>query len=198
MLCGAALTRRFEEEQYVPQAISRPAGCAGRIDRSGSRRLPGRLSPIHDDWHTEASRGYGFLLFHNRVVRSFKAIVGPAVDPAIDPFTDQQVQDMQVQPFQADLAGVETLEDLVSFSISVESWHNTAHMGIGMATGTPMMDPRQNIFFRPFWQLHFYIDDLFGVTLQQYGERAHPGQFVISSAIAGHIEARHHGWVPRI
>ncbi len=38
---------------------------------------------------------------------------------------------MQVQPFQADLAGVETLEDLVSFSISVESWHNTAHMGIG-------------------------------------------------------------------
>jgi hypothetical protein len=36
------------------------------------------LSPIHDDWHTQAARGYGFLLFHNRVVRSFKAIVLPA------------------------------------------------------------------------------------------------------------------------
>jgi hypothetical protein len=156
------------------------------------------LSPIHDDWHTEASRGYGFLLFHNRVVRNFNTIVGPAVDPAIEPFTEQQFRDMGVQPFQADLAGVDTLEELVGFSISIESWHNTAHMGIGTATGTPMMDPRQNIFFRAFWQLHFFIDDTFAVTLQQYGERAHPGQFVIASAVAAHLEARHHGWVPRI
>ena len=156
------------------------------------------LSPIHDDWHTEASRGYGFLLFHNRVVRNFKAIVGPAVDPAIEPFTEQQFRDMGVRPFQADLTGVDTLEELVGFSTSIESWHNTAHMAIGSATGTPMMDPRQNIFFRAFWQLHFFIDDTFAVTLQQYAERAHPGQFVIASAVAAHIEARHHGWVPRI
>ncbi len=157
------------------------------------------LSSIHDDWHTEASRGYGFLLFHNRVVRSFKTIVGPAVDPAIEPFTEQQFRDMGVRPFQADLSRVDTLEELVAFSTSIESWHNTAHMAIGTATGTPMMDPRQNIFFRAFWQLHFFIDDdAFGVTLRQYGERAHPGQFVITSAVAAHIEARHHGWVPRI
>jgi hypothetical protein len=68
-------------------------------------------------------------------------------------------------------------------------------MAIGTATGTPMMDPRQSIFFWAFWQLHFFIDDVqFGVALQQYGDRAHPGQFVIPSAVAGHIEARHHGW----
>jgi hypothetical protein len=156
------------------------------------------LSPIHDEWHTESSRGYGFLLFHNRVVRNFKAIVLPTVDPTIEPFTDQQLQDMGVQPFQTDVASVDTLAELVTFSTSIESWHNTAHMGIAQATGTPMMDPRQNIFFRPFWQLHFYIDDLFGVTLHQYGDQAHPNQFVIPSAVAGHIEARHHGWVPRI
>jgi hypothetical protein len=156
------------------------------------------LSPIHDDWHTQAARGYGFLLFHNRVVRSFKAIVLPAVQPVIEAFTDQQFQDMGAQPFQADPSGIDTLGELVTFSTALESWHNTAHMDIGTATRTPMMDPRQNIFFRPFWQLHFYIDDLFTTTLTQYGERAHPGQFVIPSAIAGHIEARHHGWVPRI
>ncbi len=56
----------------------------------------------------------------------------------------------------------------------------------------------QNIFFRPFWQFHFFIDDLFEVVLGQYGERAHPGQFVTLSAVAVHIEARHHGWIPRI
>jgi hypothetical protein len=156
------------------------------------------LSDIHDDWHTIADRGYGFLLFHNRVVRYFKAIVGPAVQPPIQAFTDQDFQDMGLQAFQADLSNVDTLGELVTFSTAIESWHNTAHMGIGTATGTPMMDPRQNIFFRPFWQLHFYIDDLFGTALRQYGDRAHPGQFVIASAIAGHIEARHHGWVPRI
>jgi hypothetical protein len=47
--------------------------------------------------------------------------------------------------------------------------------------------------------LHFFIDDVqFGMALQQYGDRAHPGQFIIPSAVAGHIEARHHGWVPNI
>jgi hypothetical protein len=157
------------------------------------------LSSIHDDWHTEVSRGYGFLLFHNRVVRSFNAIVAPGVDPAIEPFTEQEFQDMGVEAFQEDASNVTTLSDLVAFSTAIESWHNTAHMAIAMATGTPMMDPRQNIFFRAFWQLHLFIDDVqFAKALQQYGDRAHPGQFVIPSAIAGHIEARHHGWVPRI
>jgi hypothetical protein len=155
------------------------------------------LSSIHGDWHSQF-RGYGFLLFHNRVVRSFKAIVLPAVDPPIAAFTDQDFQGMGVQPFQEDLSSVDTLGGLADASMSIESWHDTTHMGIGTATGTPMMDPIQNIFFRPFWRLHFYIDDLFESTLQQYGNRAHPNQFVIAAAIAGHIEARHHGWVRRI
>ena len=156
------------------------------------------LSSIHDDWHTQFDRGYGFLLFHNRVVRAFRAIVLPAVNPTIQAFTAQEFQDMGVTPFQADLTNVDTLGELVSFSTSIESWHNTAHMAIGTATGTPMLDPCQNIFFRAFWQLHFFIDERFETTLQQYGDQAHPNQFVIASAIAGHIEARHHGWVPRI
>ena len=33
------------------------------------------LSDIHDDWHGEVVRTYGFLLFHHRVVRYFNAVV---------------------------------------------------------------------------------------------------------------------------
>jgi hypothetical protein len=156
------------------------------------------LSDIHDDWHGELVRTYGFLLFHHRVVRYFTAIVNPAIQPAIAAFTPADFQQMQAQPFGGNTAGVDTLGELAAFSTAIESWHNTAHMQIGMATGTPMMDPRQNIFFRPFWRLHFYIDGLFRTCLRQYGNRAHPNQFVNDSAIAGHIEASHHGWVRRI
>jgi hypothetical protein len=35
------------------------------------------FSPIHSDWHVP-QRTYGFLLFHHRVVRYFKAI-NPAI-----------------------------------------------------------------------------------------------------------------------
>lgn len=156
------------------------------------------LSPIHDAWHREGARTYGFLLFHTRVVRYFGQIVSPVVQPPIQPFTPADFQGMGVRRFEYDMANVDALAELADFSFAIESWHNTAHMGIGTATGTPMMDPRQNIFFRPFWQLHRYIDDLFIQVLGQYGERAHPNQFVTPPAIASHIEAAHHGWVPRI
>ena len=156
------------------------------------------LSEIHNAWHTESLRTYGFLLFHHRVVRYFKTIVGPQVQPAMTGFTDQQLTKMEVQPFGGATAGVDALGELASFSSSIESWHNTAHMRIGMATGVPMMDPRQNIFFRPFWQLHFYIDSFFETVLKQYADNAHPNQFVTPESVTGHIEASHHGWVPRI
>ena len=156
------------------------------------------LSDIHDDWHGPNVRVYGFLLFHHRVVRYFNAIVSPQVNPPVAPFTAAEFQAMGVQPFGGNLANVDTLGEAANASSAIESWHGPAHMQIGNATQTPMMDPRQNIFFRPFWQLHLYIDNLFRGMLQQYGNRAHPGQFLMVSAIAGHIEERHHSWVPRI
>lgn len=157
------------------------------------------LSDVHDDWHAEFTRSYGFLLFHARVVRYFVLIVQPALgnDPVVA-FTVDDFNNMGVAPFGGNPTGLDTLAELATFSSTLESWHNTAHGGIGAATGVPMMDPRQNIFFRPFWQLHLYIDALFTTVLGQYGARNHPGQFVTDSAVAAHIEAAHHGWVPRI
>ena len=156
------------------------------------------LSPIHDAWHREGLRTYGFLLFHNRVVRYFNLIVGPALSQPVEAYTPEDFNDLGVPPFNADTSRVDTLAEMVTFSDGIENWHNGAHGGIAAATGTPMMDPRQNIFFLPFWRLHLFIDDRFVDVLRQYATRAHPGQFVVDGAIAGHIETRHHGWVPRI
>jgi hypothetical protein len=83
------------------------------------------LSDIHFDWHMESPTVYGFLLFHTRVVGYFKAIVLPAVEPTIEPFTEQDFQDMGVQLFQDDPANADTLGGLPSFSTSIRSWHNT-------------------------------------------------------------------------
>ena len=156
------------------------------------------LSDIHPDWHAENLRTYGFLMFHHRVVRSFNAIVNVQLQPQITAFTPDQLTGMGVQPFAADLANVDTLREMADLSSSIESWHNSAHGSIGNVTQTPMMDPAQNIFFRPFWQLHLYIDGLFQTVLQQYGNRQHPNQFVNATAVAGHLEVSHHSWITRI
>jgi hypothetical protein len=157
------------------------------------------LSDVHDDWHSEFTRTYGFLLFHHRVVRYFQALVNIPLDLKIASYTDADLQNMNAQAFvEPNLAAIDTLGELAQLSSSIESWHNTAHGRLARATGTPMMDPRRNIFFRPFWQLHLYIDAFFVQVLDQYGDRVHPGQFVIPAAVAGHIEVSHHGWVARI
>lgn len=157
-----------------------------------------QLSDIHNDWHSETLRTYGFLLFHHRVVRYFKTIVNTQRQTPIVAFTTDDFRSMNVMPFNFNVASVDTLNEMANFSSVLESWHNTAHGRIGSATGTPMMDPQQNIFFQPFWQLHFYIDDLFQTVLQQYGNIQHANQFVDVEAIASHLEVSHHSWVSRI
>lgn len=143
-------------------------------------------------------RTYGFLLFHNRVVGYFQAIVNSALQNPVSPFTEPELAAMNVSPFGDDPDQADSLEGLATFSRRFESWHNPTHRVIGAATGTPLTDPRQNIFYRPFWQLHLYIDDLFGRALGAYAGQAHPGQLLSEDMIASHLESTHHGWVPRI
>lgn len=157
------------------------------------------LSDTHVDWHGEIVRTYGFLLFHHRVVRYFKAIVNNQIQQPVVAFTASEFEAMGMQEYaDIDPVTVDELGALVAFSLSLETWHNAAHSVIGNATGVPMLDARQNIFFRPFWQLHLYVDGLFQIVLGRYENRWHPNQFVDVSAVAGHIEVSHHGWVPSI
>ena len=154
------------------------------------------LSPIHDGWHGLV-RTYGFLLFHHRVVRYVKAIVNPNIAVAIVPFADAEFVGMGGGGFVPGPLPT-SLAELEAFSQNIEAWHNNQHRLIGVATGVPMMDASQNIFFRPFWQLHFYIDDHFQDALNAYEAAAHPGMFLDPTAIAAHIEVGHHGWVRSI
>ena len=156
------------------------------------------LSDIHDDWHQPFGRTYGFLLFHLRVVRYFNNIVNPAVNPKITPYLKKDFDNMGYSEFGGGVGGVDTLGGLVNISSEIENWHNIAHSRIGAATGAPMMDARVNIYFRPFWQLHYYIDGLFQVALRQYGANVHRDQFLNIEAIAAHIETAHHSRVPNI
>ncbi len=156
------------------------------------------LSDIHDNWHQEVVRTYGFLLFHHRVVRYFNTIVNSQLQPTITAYTRQEFEGMGVAPFGGNLANIDTLPELRNFASSVEAWHNAAHDRIARATGTPLLDARQNIYFRAFWRLHLYIENLFMTVLQQYGDRAHPNEFLSLQAVAEHIEAAHHAWVPNI
>lgn len=155
------------------------------------------LSPIHLGWHGSA-RSYGFLLFHLRVVRYFRSIVNPQVDPQIVPFDDADFQGMGVNPFGGNPQNIASLRDLADFSDEIEGWHNGAHAAIQVATGVPMMNAAENIFYRVFWRLHFFIDDRFRVGLGEYGNTVHPGQFLDVLAIAAHVETSHHSWVPNI
>ena len=156
------------------------------------------LSDIHNEWHQPFGRTYGFLLFHFRVVRYFKEIVNPVLDDGIIPYTAADFQDMNYDEFGGGTDGVDTLGGLVDISSAIENWHDTAHRRIETATGAPMMDARQNIYFRPFWRLHTYIDDLFQIVLQQYADNTHPELFLTLPMVAAHIETTHHNQVPGI
>ena len=155
------------------------------------------FSPIHRDWHG-IERTYGFLLFHHRVVRYFKAIVNSQIDPPVVAFTDAEFANMNINVFGGGPQNITSLNDLEAFSTDIEGWHNGAHARIQVATGVPMMNAAENIFYRVFWQLHFFIDERFIVGLEQYETAVHANAFLNVSAIAAHIEVSHHSWVPRI
>ncbi len=155
------------------------------------------FSPLHNGWHGNP-RTYGFLLFHHRVVRYFNAIVNSQINPQVIAFTDGDFTNMNINVFGGTPQNITSLSDLEALSSDIEGWHNGAHAGIQVATGVPMMDAAENIFYRVFWRLHLFIDERFIDGLQQYEAAIHANAFLNVSAIAAHIEVSHHSWVPRI
>jgi hypothetical protein len=125
-------------------------------------------------------------------------IVNSQVEPPVTPYTDAGFRDIGIEPFSGGPERASSLGDLRLLSENIENWHNGAHARIQVATGVPMMNAAENIFYRVFWQLHFYIDDRFKEGLQQYEAEVHPDAFLNVSAIAAHIEVSHHSWVQEI
>jgi hypothetical protein len=50
----------------------------------------------------------------------------------------------------------------------VERCHDGWHTTLEIRTGTPMMNPFEIIFYAAFWNLHFFIDNIFEKQLFGY------------------------------
>jgi hypothetical protein len=123
-----------------------------------------QLSPIHVRWHmqSKSTRTLGFLVFHWHVIDALKTAGVPKLWPGkLKPFSLGDFTGFG-WPYNVTLqAQSGDFDSLANFSTAIETWHNEAHMAIGMATNTPMMDPGQNVFYLPFWRLHYFINERF-------------------------------------
>lgn len=154
------------------------------------------FGPIHNQWHGPGLRRLGFLTFHWYVVRDFKRIRGPQYLGGTGAYTRKQLSNMG-QPYDADVAVPSGgLTELQNFTMSMEGWHDDAHMAISMNDGVNLMNPLTNIFIPQFWKLHFFINKRFEEKLRAYGRG------VVSNPtparIIEYIETNFHWTMPAI
>ncbi len=165
------------------------------------------LSPLHAQWHAVPSRArrVGFLLFHWHVIEHFQAL-GLENQMGVQPDTVADFSApggrFRAADWAASMDGVAdatTLAELEEYSQAIEAWHNDAHMVIGQVTGLDMMDPRANVFFTEFWNLHFFINARFEEQLRSYADNAHPDLNLRTAAdVVKHIEGEHPGTIALI
>lgn len=162
------------------------------------------LGPLHKAWHTVPAtrRRVGLLLFHWHVIAHFQAL---KLDKtlAVKPYAVADFSrggQFASDDWNSAMTGVPdatSLDGLVTISEAIESWHNEAHMEIGMATGAPMMDPAVNILYTPFWNLHFFINAQFEAQLTNYATAEKPTAKKAADVVAA-IESQSHPYVGRI
>lgn len=160
------------------------------------------LSPLHAQWHG-TTRSVGFLLFHWHVVGHLQAL---GLDELLG-VTGYDVADFDNGAFAdagwTDSVGrmpaSQSLNDLILYSRALEGWHNEAHMVVGEATGRgmDMMNPRVNVFFPEFWNLHTFINRRFEPELATYASANHPS-LSGAAAIVAHVESEHPATVASI
>ena len=132
-----------------------------------------RLESVHLNWHgrTFATRGLGFLTFHWYVIESFKKARCPGLwTGGVRAFRSADFTRFGSSYDITERARPGDIDSLANFSIAIETWHNEAHMAVGMAFGISdeMMDPRINIYYREFWRLHYFINAKFTRELKRY------------------------------
>jgi hypothetical protein len=152
------------------------------------------LSPLHYQWHTR-SRRVGFLLFHWHVIEHFKAVgLEPLLHVHADTVADfspgGRFAEGDWQQMMGGVTDSQSLTDLERYSRAIEGWHNEAHMVIGEVTGLDMMDPRANVFFTEFWNLHYFINARFEEQLAAYAAAVHP-TLADAAARVAHVENEH-------
>ena len=132
-----------------------------------------KLESIHANWHsrTFTARRLGFLIFHWQVIEFFKLARCPQLwSGGIRPFRSADFTNFGSSYPVTVRAKPADINSLANFSIAVETWHNDAHMAVGMAFNieNDMMNPSVNIYYREFWRLHYFINDKFLQELRRY------------------------------
>jgi hypothetical protein len=161
------------------------------------------LSPLHALWHDPARRRrVGFLLFHWHVIEHFTALGLEAAmhvhpDTVADFSAGGRFAEADWNASMGGVADSTSLQELVDYSAAIEGWHNEAHMVIGEVTGLDMMNPRANVFFTEFWNLHFFINARFEEQMASYAKSTHP-ELKDSAAIVSHIEEQHPSVIARV
>jgi hypothetical protein len=161
------------------------------------------LSPLHALWHDPSRRRrVGFLLFHWPAIQHFTALgLDGAMHVRADTVADFSAGGRFAEgDWNASMGAVgdsTSLQELVDYSAAVEGWHNEAHMVIGDVTGLDMMNPRANVFFTEFWNLHFFINERFEEQIDAYAQSKHP-QLQGAPAIVAHIEEQHPSVIARV
>jgi hypothetical protein len=134
-----------------------------------------KLGPIHFEWHHQHNLGLadiGFLLFHWELIQRFKKVGADAALGGIAPFSKPELATFH-SPYTVNVAvGKQDTAALEDFSSELESWHNDAHMNIGMAIHKDLMNPRTNVKIPEFWRLHYFINDRFEEKLTTFRSAA--------------------------
>jgi hypothetical protein len=118
-----------------------------------------RFSPVHSRWHSfpRSQRPVGFLTFHKEILVAFTdSLTSIGSAGMLPPPRDENDPD---GPYDGAL---DNINDLTTFSQSIEIWHNQIHM---QHPDPDMADPRVNIYLLEFWALHRLIDQKFDECL---------------------------------
>lgn len=119
------------------------------------------MTTIHPWWHNRGFGFIGFLTFHKEVIlacrRSLASVAAGDFFPA--PLANMTPA--------YDTAQLDSINDLNFFSRQIQAWHNDVHRSPQFPPG--FMDPTRNIFMRPFWQFHHFIDQKFDQALRRAG-----------------------------
>lgn len=141
------------------------------------------FSPYHTRFHmqSENMRDLGFLIFHWCVIFYFKA-VGLESILRIMPYTINDFSprgrfytgDINCSAWLSETQCSQSTDDLITYSQQIERCHNSWHMAIETGTRTPMMNAALNIYYPAFWNLHFFINNLFETQLDSFRAAVNP------------------------
>lgn len=133
------------------------------------------FSPYHARFHMQTVRDIGFLAFHWCAIYYFRALgldrllrTTPYEIQDFGPGGIFYTGDIFCSNWLSRVPRARSINDLLRYSLQIEQCHNGWHTSIETVTRSPLMNPTINIYYPAFWNLHFFINNLFENQLYSY------------------------------